>query len=200
MNTSIKKKGAKKVCTDVINDTNKTTDICPICYDNLNTEQSYTIPDCNHTFHTNCLIHWFRNGYRHCPTCNHLGLGSTKYCTSSSSSYSKSIENTRERFNLIKSIVLESGKPIWVIDKIKSHTEKTKDMRILRNDLTALKISSGVYKEIEIKIKNTNTKISKIQWDIKKIEKSVISYPLYPVIIVNRKNPRKKRTYKKIKK
>ena len=30
--------------------------ICGICHENLNTEQNYTLPECNHVYHTNCII------------------------------------------------------------------------------------------------------------------------------------------------
>jgi len=45
--------------------------ICGICHENLNTEQNYTLPECNHVYHTNCIITWFRNGHQNCPYCNH---------------------------------------------------------------------------------------------------------------------------------
>ena len=44
--------------------------ICGICHENLNTEQNYTLPECNHVYHTNCIITWFRTGHQNCPHCN----------------------------------------------------------------------------------------------------------------------------------
>ena len=27
-----------------------------ICHENLDTEQSYTLPECKHKYHTNCIV------------------------------------------------------------------------------------------------------------------------------------------------
>jgi len=47
---------------------------CMICKDELNCSQCYTLPECNHTYHTNCLITWFRNGDSRCPYCGNKGV------------------------------------------------------------------------------------------------------------------------------
>ena len=41
---------------------------CSICLDNINSLPTYKLPECNHNFHSNCLIGWLRinNG---CPIC-----------------------------------------------------------------------------------------------------------------------------------
>ena len=46
---------------------------CAICYEKLSTEQSYTIAECGHTFHTHCIMSWYRCGHSRCPLC--LGEG-----------------------------------------------------------------------------------------------------------------------------
>ena len=50
-------------------------DICAICHENLESE-TYTLPECNHTFHTNCIMTWFRSptGNNRCPLCNNSGI------------------------------------------------------------------------------------------------------------------------------
>jgi hypothetical protein len=48
-------------------------DICAICHDELG-PQAYTIPDCNHQYHPNCIITWFRTGKDRCPLCNNMGI------------------------------------------------------------------------------------------------------------------------------
>ena len=48
---------------------------CMICLDPLTTEQQYTLPECKHAFHQNCIMHWFRQGNSKCPLCNNLGVG-----------------------------------------------------------------------------------------------------------------------------
>ena len=35
---------------------NDANDICVICHDNLGEQYVYTLPECNHKFHTNCIM------------------------------------------------------------------------------------------------------------------------------------------------
>ncbi len=37
-------------------------DRCVICLETLNSKPTYSLPECNHTFHQNCIMHWFRQG------------------------------------------------------------------------------------------------------------------------------------------
>jgi len=52
---------------------------CSICHENLENEL-YTLPECNHTFHTNCVITWFRMSdcTKNCPLCNNNGINTIK--------------------------------------------------------------------------------------------------------------------------
>jgi len=45
--------------------------LCSICLEvmNININNIYTIPECNHIFHTNCIIEWFRSSHDTCPLC-----------------------------------------------------------------------------------------------------------------------------------
>ena len=49
------------------------TDICSICHETLDGD-IYTLPECNHKYHSNCIITWFRTGKKSCPLCNNLGI------------------------------------------------------------------------------------------------------------------------------
>ena len=49
------------------------SEICSICQGDL-TSDIYTLPECNHKFHTNCIIHWFRAGKNKCPLCMNQGI------------------------------------------------------------------------------------------------------------------------------
>jgi len=48
---------------------------CLICFENiiLQNNNNHTIQECNHTFHSSCLIEWFRTGNSNCPTCRNDG-------------------------------------------------------------------------------------------------------------------------------
>ena len=41
---------------------------CAICTEECK-EDTHTIPECQHTFHSSCLIAWFRTGQSSCPMC-----------------------------------------------------------------------------------------------------------------------------------
>lgn len=53
---------------------NNANEECMICKDELVCGQCYTLPECNHTYHTHCLVTWFRNGDSRCPYCGNKGI------------------------------------------------------------------------------------------------------------------------------
>ena len=68
------------------------SDICSICRDDISGFNTCTLPECNHTFHAECLISWFRSprdwcstdtaGYGSCPLCRATPLGhGPSWCT-----------------------------------------------------------------------------------------------------------------------
>jgi hypothetical protein len=56
---------------------NNVNEECMICKDELSCAQCYTLPECNHTYHTHCLVSWFRNGDSRCPYCGNKGINNT---------------------------------------------------------------------------------------------------------------------------
>ena len=49
------------------------TDICAICHEDL-TNNLYQLPECSHSYHTNCIMHWFRTKHTTCPLCQNQGI------------------------------------------------------------------------------------------------------------------------------
>jgi len=48
-------------------------EICSICYEpleNIETSNKIYSLECNHKFHTDCIMKWFRNKNSSCPLCN----------------------------------------------------------------------------------------------------------------------------------
>lgn len=46
---------------------------CSICLQPMSDDSNrYCLPSCNHTFHTECILNWFRSGHRTCPLCRDL--------------------------------------------------------------------------------------------------------------------------------
>ena len=153
---------------------------CPICYDILDSEPQYTIPDCKHVFHTNCIVHWFRNGYTHCPLCNHCGLGTTKYATNKKSIMSHSIKHNITKFKLIKKYALKHNEPKWLIQKIDDYTKQLDQIKIIKKDIKNIKNKTGIYKDLHSKLKTLLEKLSKLEWNTRQNEKNILSFPLYP--------------------
>jgi len=44
-------------------------DLCSICLSTIDAND-YTL-ECNHKFHTKCIVEWFRKSKGNCPLCNH---------------------------------------------------------------------------------------------------------------------------------
>ena len=42
---------------------------CPICREEFKNEKEICKLECQHAFHSNCIITWFRSGNNTCPSC-----------------------------------------------------------------------------------------------------------------------------------
>jgi hypothetical protein len=55
----------------IFNDTpNASDENCAICMQSLHVQQHISLPHCKHTFHSACILEWFRSGAPRCPLCN----------------------------------------------------------------------------------------------------------------------------------
>ena len=56
----------------------ETNGLCAICLSDLDNNE-YTL-ECNHTFHTKCIVEWFRKSKGNCPLCNDNPGGAWPSC------------------------------------------------------------------------------------------------------------------------
>jgi hypothetical protein len=47
---------------------NEGNQICAICLSTINEKDKYKL-ECNHVFHTDCIVQWFRGSNGNCPCC-----------------------------------------------------------------------------------------------------------------------------------
>ena len=112
---------------------NNNEDICSICYEELNSMQNnniennqlnqnnaYTL-ECNHKYHSSCIIKWFRSGRNNCPLCNDTTLDTNL-------GYFQKIETIKET----KKISKKKCCP----DNIKKTVEKIKKCEIENKNAT----------------------------------------------------------------
>ena len=152
---------------------------CSICLEQLY-ENTYTVPECNHTFHTNCIVRWFRNSNPSCPYFRSVGPEEQNryYNRYTREGRYKLIRNFARRKNApehLKKLVgklVSFNKSIRQKSKIYSNWKKSKE--------------GILYKELHKKSIKMNNRSNK--WQIKrKINelKSIISnYPVIPLPII----------------
>jgi len=108
-----------------MNDVNNDNNQCAICLETINPDdssQSYKI-DCNHEFHTDCIMKWFRLGNSNCPLCNDSPNINTSFYTYTSYGTSTYID---ERYKVIKRISRKKDAP----EALKKHIDKLKSLEL----------------------------------------------------------------------
>lgn len=79
---------------------------CPICHDVLHQEgpeakETYTLPECKHEFHVECILPWFRGDHSACPYCRNAGMFDQIYSYNRGMSFGRgrNIGRHRRRYN-----------------------------------------------------------------------------------------------------
>ena len=154
-------------------------DVCAICLSPLDNDSDNYSLECNHKFHTKCIMKWFRksnNGA--CPCCMDApksnSFYSYNYYWNNPWSCSHFIDN---RYKTIKKTSKNDEKLKIKVDKV---SEKEKDLSSFKKELKELK-QNQEYKDFISKNKELNKKINNKENTIRKQKSNIISK--YPTIM-----------------
>ena len=140
---------------------------CSICLEDLS-DEIYTL-ECNHKFHTKCIIKWFRNDNSTCPLCKDIK-------TYSNLSYWQKIDTIAE----IKKLGRRKNCP----DKLKKILNKIKEEKKKENDYkNYCKEFKSKYKEILKEYSNIRRSNIKFYRNIRRFERELLQFitinPIY---------------------
>ena len=156
------------------------SNICAICREEFDdNNQIYYLPECNHAFHTECILHWFRYGRQSCPLCNNNGGGYTGVYTSRAVklAYLRRFSLTKECNNFIKQ----------QFKLLRRHERRERELKLLyKKKFYEFMGTSVEFKKLE---KERDTKLWKINYRIRIQKQIICEIPIEMVIIVNRIDP-----------
>ena len=143
-------------------------EICAICLDNINTSTTYTLEECNHKFHSTCLIESLRVNIG-CPLCRGQTNNENNYYRRSDGtifrhilSFCKSKKNTCKK---LKTLVKR-------YEKIRDNNKIIiKDFKIFKN----------THKDILKKRKDFFRKKWTSYHKLQRIKRSILSIPIQPI-------------------
>ena len=125
--------------------------ICSICYEELeNFDENPNIYklECNHVYHSSCIIKWFRSGHNNCPLCNDTTIDTHL-------SYYEKISTIEE----IKKLGRRKSCPLNIkniLTKIKNCTKEKKEHEKIFNEFK--KTHKLIYNtELHTSVWNINT-------------------------------------------
>jgi hypothetical protein len=107
---------------------------CVICMEEIQ-ENLFKLPECQHGFHSNCIIHWFRQGNSSCPLCNNIGSGMTSY---SQNRWHRSMRG-HEIYSHYKRASKKKGAPKSLVDEIKAITKLEFNQKVRVNKFKKFK-------------------------------------------------------------
>ena len=170
---------------------NDDQEICVICQDILdNGEQVHFLPECNHGYHTNCILTWFRTGNNNCPCCGNRGVNfkEPKQRAAPRGRWrnifvKRSKRNPRyvrlRKFSMRK----DAPKPLKeLVSNLKDFEdnldELQKNFKATSNEREEMKC-----KEAELAVKSFYNKRARIENKISEYVAKIIDYPIVPLII-----------------
>jgi len=149
---------------------------CSICLGNI-TNNVYTIPECDHKFHINCIMTWFRLGHKCCPLCRHNGINNANNSSNFSLTH---ISNELSQFSWIyrKKLLNDDYKKMRIFSRKKDAPKhlKKKVAKLKRMEQKMKNISKEIRdfrnsKQPELTVSQVITKIRRIKgrhWKLKR--------------------------------
>lgn len=128
---------------------------CPICQEGL--DDSHDL-ECGHTFHTNCIVAWFRSGKASCPVCR--DEQNSQKCNFH---YVQRLCKMNSCPKFLKDAMRDYYKLKRSIDKIKSDLEFEIDKSVAKRKKKTLRSKQNLIKKAKNYIVNSNVFIVPIK-------------------------------------
>jgi len=194
--------------------------LCLICHENLSTENigtenignTYELPECKHSYHTDCIIEWFSNGSNKCPYCSNKGINYLYISEDDQHYLIEQLQRERpviyfhsswrrggsnrsgtlckygmDRLKIIKKYVHQHG-PEFLVNEFKQLEKEMKLSNIAEKNVSEYKKKmtndkSILYYEGTKEINKLRTKRYASYKRICTIKNHILSYPIHPLII-----------------
>ena len=187
-----------------LNVDNTDEEICCICHDTLDSHQTYTLPECKHTFHTHCIVTWFRHrgsnlshslhgmgleqqNDGNCPLCGNCGINNKPNPKPKRyrGFYFTSVD--QEKFTRNKKYLKkeDASKELKTLYKKLQDTQKKYDIFLekQREFKKSIKDKEVDYEETKkIMYKFRNDKWAKLR-QLNAVKKAIANLPIIPLII-----------------
>ena len=143
---------------------------CSICYDSLKDKQSHKL-SCNHSFHTDCIIDWFRMGNSSCP-----------YCRDTVSNQSSFIK-TKWKVTFLRNYSKRKNAPKILIKHVLLLKKEEEKYKTLTKNITELSKSSGKLNELLTKKRRLIGQKWRCFRNIRNYKKTLIELNIIPLIV-----------------
>lgn len=137
---------------------------CAICHESRLTNV-YTIPECGHSFHTNCIMTWFRVNHT-CPLCKDTGVNATMFSPRETRFYYRRAMSWSRKRDAPAHLRADAAKVKDLKEKIKLH----------RKQYRTLKSSKGEYKVINKEIRKCNTLMHQSEFKLCTLKRVLANY------------------------
>ena len=147
---------------------------CGICQELLSNKQSYKLSPCNHEFHTECIVQWFRLDNNSCPYCRDDGYIPYESIYNSSKNWKITfLRNYSRRKNAPK--ILKK-----FVKDLKNNEEKLKQLNI---NIKEIYNKKGLAKELFKESRMLKLKKWKVVRKINKNKRILKNLPIIPLYI-----------------
>jgi hypothetical protein len=151
-------------------------DVCPICLDKLEGKPTYKI-QCGHSFHTDCIMKWFRSSSGNCPCCLDNPNNNKKIYQPIFYGY-WNIKFIESRCNVIKKYNQKNPGNIQMDKKFEKLKKYKDEFSELKNEKKEF-LNNPEVKEIKKREKDINRKFIRKGQQIKKLKINIVTrYPM----------------------
>jgi len=122
-------------------------EICSICHDNFDNNK-YEIPECNHKFHSGCIIEWYRTGNIRCPYCN----STPTILDGDHENYHGTRKMIQNKYKIISNYCRRKNANVQILKKVEVIQKLNDKIKEIDVKITNLKKEEGIFKEISTKL------------------------------------------------